>query len=180
MGRAEAHRNDHKPTNLQVIVDAMNLHAHTCQIMSNTGVFNPAEDFSGMTLVHIFETTLEIYLRLYEANSIRVGEDPDLAAERLQLGGFAQVAADRLPALQDLAKRQFRRLRGKPRKFWYWASKAVSLKDGIKAWRESERKRYAPIAVKASKEDFAEPQGDGENGRRLNSALRCQRVVAVC
>ena len=67
MGRAEAHRNDHKPTNLQVIVDAMNLHAHTCQIMSNTGVFNPAEDFSGMTLVHIFETTLEIYLRLEDS-----------------------------------------------------------------------------------------------------------------
>lgn len=178
MGRAEAHRGDHKPTPLQVIVDAMNLHAHTCRIMSNAKVFNPAEDFNSMTLVHIFETTLEIYTRLYEANSVRVGDDPLLARERLELGNFAQVAADRLPALLDLAKRQFHRLRQKPRKFWYWASKAVSLKDGIKAWRESERKRYAPIAY-TNKEDFVEPQGDGENGRRLNSALRGQRVVAV-
>ena len=82
MGRAEAHRGDHKPTPLQVIVDAMNLHAHTCRIMSNAKVFNPAEDFNSMTLVHIFETTLEIYTRLYEANSIRVGDDPLLARER--------------------------------------------------------------------------------------------------
>lgn len=34
MGRAEAHRSDHKTTPLQVIVDAMNLHAHTCRIMA--------------------------------------------------------------------------------------------------------------------------------------------------
>lgn len=82
MGRAESHASDHKPTQLKVIVDAMNLHAHTCRIMSNAKVFNPAEDFNSMTLVHIFETTLEIYTRLYEANSIRVGDDPLLARER--------------------------------------------------------------------------------------------------
>lgn len=179
MGRAEAHRGDHKPTPLQVIVDAMNLHAHTCHIMSNAKVFNPAEDFNSMTLVHIFETTLEIYTRLYEANSIRVGDDPLLARERLELGNFAQVAADRLPALQDLAKRQFKKLRRTPSKFWYWASKAVALKDAIKAWRESERKRFAPIAC-ANKEDFAASQEAGENGSRLNSSLCGQRVVAVC
>ena len=171
MGRAEAHKGDHKPTQLQVLVDAMQLHAHTCHIMSNPKVFDPALDFNGMTMVHIFETTLEIYMRLYEVNSIRVGDDPVLARERLQLGGFAQVAADRLPALQDLAKVQFRKLGGKPRKFWYWAAKAVSLKDGIKAWRESERKRYAPIANMTRKEDFTLPQGEAENGSRLNFAL---------
>lgn len=178
MGRAESHASDHKPTQLKVIVDAMALHAHTCQIMSNGNIFNPAEDFNSMTLVHIFETTLEMYTRLYEANSIKVGGDPILARERLELGGFAQVAADRLPALLDLAKRQFHRLRQKPRKFWYWASKTVALKDAIKAWRVSERERYAPIAY-ANKEGFAESQETGENGRRLNSSLRGQRVVAV-
>lgn len=179
MGRAEAHRSDHKPTQLQVIVDAMNLHAHTCLIMSNTNIFNPAEDFNSMTLVHVFETTLEIYTRLYEANSIKVGDDPMLARERLELGNYAQVAAARLPALQDLVKQQFRRLRQKPRKFWYWASKAVALKEAIKTWRESERKRYAPIAFGVVNKDFAAPQEADGTGRRLNSAFCGQRVVAV-
>lgn len=171
MGRAEYHKGDHKPTQLQVLVDAMELHAHTCHIMSNPKFFDPSRDFNGMTMVHIFETTMEVYLRLYEANSIRVDNNPALARERLELGTFAAVAIDKMLALQDLAKAIWRKLGGKPRKFWYWANMAVSLKDGIKAWRDSERKRYGAIANAKPQEDFALPQGVGGNGSRLKLAF---------
>ena len=111
MGRAERHAGDHKPTTLQVAVDAMRLHHHTCLIMRNPKYFNPEHDFNSMTLVNIFETTLEVYLRIYEANSIKA-ETPELARERLALQSFAVVALERMQALQDLARGMFSKLRG--------------------------------------------------------------------
>lgn len=52
MGRAERHAGNHKPTTLQVAVDAARLHHHTCLIMRNPKFFNPEHDFSSMTLVN--------------------------------------------------------------------------------------------------------------------------------
>lgn len=179
MGRAEYHAADHKPTTLQAIVDAMKLHAHTCKIMTNPKVFNPAQDFRDMTMVHIFETSLEIVKRLSEANAIDVRKNPEFAQERLFQQQMALVSVDWLLTLEDQARLQFTMLARKTRKDHYWHEKTVDLKDRIKAWHESDRKRFAILAKSASKKDFSSPQGDGGNGCRLNSSLGGQLPLAV-
>lgn len=177
MGRAERHAGDHKPTTLQVAVDAARLHHHTCLIMRNPKFFNPEHDFSSMTLVNIFETTLEIYLRIYEANAIKANT-PELARERLSLQSFAMVTLERMQALQALARGMFSKLRGDTSKFWYWCSMAEKLKLGLKAWREADAKRLAPLLA-APKEDL-DGSDPGRSGCRLNSSLGGQCPPAVC
>lgn len=175
MGRAERHACDHKPTTLQVAMDAMRLHHHTCLIMRNPKYFNPEHDFNSMTLVNIFETSLEVYLRIYEANSIKA-ETPELARERLTLQSFAVVAADRMQALQGLASEMFSKLRGNTGKFWYWCNMTEKLKASLKAWHNTDAKRFAPLLAKEDL-DGGDP---GQSGCRLNSSLGGQLPSAVC
>jgi len=180
MGRAEYHAADHKPTQLQVVIDAMNLHAHTCLIMSNQNVFQPTQDFRDMTMIHIFETTLEILRRIAEANSIDVRKCPELAGERLAQQEFALAQVDWLLMLEDMAKRQFTRLAKKPKKVWFWNAKTVELKDRLRAWHESDRKRFSSIAAAPAKQKISpKPQGEGGDGCRLNRSLGGQLPLAV-
>ena len=180
MGRAEYHSADHKPTQLQALIDAMNLHAHTCIIMSNPKVFKPEQDFRDMTMVHIFETTLEIVKRLSEANAIDARHNPDCARERLFQQQLALAQVDWLLILEDQARRQFTELARRTKKDHYWFKKTVELKDRIKAWHDSDRKRFAAaLAEAAPKEDFSAPQDVDENGCRLNRSLGGQLPLAV-
>lgn len=167
MGRSEKHATDRKPTVLQAEVLAQGLFVHTVRIMSNPKYFNPSEDFNNMTLIHLYETALEIWMRVHEANAVDVRSEPQMATERLQLQSFALVAMERFTLLQAAAKRIFKRLGKTTAKFWYWADMAVKVKDAIKAWHKSDRERFAPIP-------------EAEDGSRLNSALDGQRASALC
>jgi len=169
MGRSERHATDRKPTVLQAEALAESLFVHTVRIMSNPKYFNPSEDFNNMTLIHLYETALEVWMRVHEANAVDVRSEPHTASERLQLQSFALVAMERLLLLQKAAKRIFKRLGKTTKKFWYWADMSVKAKDAIKAWHKSDRERFAPLL--AAREDFRKPEGDAGNGSRLNSAL---------
>lgn len=179
MGRAEYHAADHKPTQLQALIDAMNLHAHTCIIMSNPKVFEPCRDFRDMTMVHIFETTLEILRRVAEANAIDFRESERNAQERLFQQSVALATIDWLLILEAQARKQFTALARRGKKDHFWHKKTVELKDRVKAWHEGDRKRVAALYAAAPKEDFSSAKSGDGNGCRLNRSLGGQLPLAV-
>lgn len=164
MGKGTKHKCDWKPTTLEAAIAAMQLHAHTAKILGNPKVFKPENDFHNRTLLAAFETTLEIYRRCYEANEINVGENPALARERLFQQHMAIVAGRWLQAVEGDIKKQFH---VDSDKFWNWAEMTENALNKIKAWHESDKKRYGALAAMVPEEDFLRTAGAGENGSRL-------------
>ena len=79
-----------------------------------------------------------------------------------------------LQAVQDLIRGQFH---VDTDKFWNWAEMTEITLNKIKAWHESDRKRYGDLAATVSKDDFSCNHGTGENGSRLS--FGCQRPSAL-
>ena len=165
MGKSEKHARDWKTTTLQVIVDARNLYKHSVKIMGNPQVFNPSNDFMNSTLIRIQEEFLSVYMNAWEANRVNAVKDPSLAQRRLSLQTEAIDGCHRLLCLLELAKSQFHL---NSRKFWYWMNLLCDLGMKLKAWKDSDAKRYDEV-----KQELKNNLDAQQDGCRLNASRPC-------
>lgn len=166
-----------KPTTLDALTLAGRLNAHTVKIIKNENVFKPERDYQGRLLIKIYDLTLDILSKTFEANEIRVEDNPIAAQERLALQIFAIASCSVLLGLQGTAKIQFGI---RERKFWYWVKMTKTLKTRLQSWHEGDAKRYGALAASAAKKDDLPkpPGGEGQNGCRLNLTLGGQLPLA--
>lgn len=121
---------------LEVIVMARSLAAYTIKITKNQNVFQP-EYNNGITN-DIIHTAKEIYLRCWTANNIYVTEKEDWH-ERCSLQESAARECNNLLALMQLAQEVFHL---KTKRIKYWGEKTIAVRNKIRAWNDSDRKRY--------------------------------------
>lgn len=157
-----------KPTLLDAIVHSGKLLKHTRDIIKNEKVFDPKRDFQNRLLLKVYDTALDINSKAYTANELRTDTNPRIAAERLALQAFAIASCESLLGLIADTKVAFGI---DTRKFWNWARMAKDTLARLRAWHESDRRRYGKLAALCGKEDFSVPLGAAENGSRLESAV---------
>ena len=157
-----------KPTLLDAIVHSGKLLKHTRDIIKNEKVFDPKRDFQNRLLLKIYDTALDINSKAYTANELRTDTNPRIAAERLALQAFAIASCESLLGLIADTKVAFGI---DTRKFWNWARMAKDTLARLRAWHESDKRRYGRLAALCGKEDFSAPPGAAENGSRLESAV---------
>ena len=122
---------------LEVCVKAHDLACYTLQITANKKVFE--EKFQQSLTDRINATALAVWADVWAANNVLVQSEDDLT-ERLALQKRAATSCNVLLSLIEIAAKVFH-LDGK--RVTYWSGKAVSVRSLIRAWRESDRKRYA-------------------------------------
>lgn len=157
-----------KPTLLDAIVHSGKLLKHTRDIIKNEKVFDPKRDFQNRLLLKIYDTALDINSKAYTANELRTDTNPRIAAERLALQAFAIASCESLLGLIADTKVAFGI---DTRKFWNWSRMAKDTLARLRAWHESDRRRYGKLAALCGKEDFSVPLGAAENGSRLESSV---------
>ena len=157
-----------KPTLLDAIVHSGKLLKHTRDIIKNEKVFDPKRDFQNRLLLKIYDTALDINSKAYTANELRTDTNPRIAAERLALQAFAIASCESLLGLIADTKVAFGI---NTRKFWNWARMAKDTLARLRAWHESDKRRYGKLAALCGKEDFFAPLGAAESGSRLESSV---------
>ena len=121
---------------LDVIIKARSLASYTIQITKNPKTF-PPEYNNGITN-RIIESATKIYMNCWTANNIYVKSVEDLQ-ERLWLQETACLECNNLLALIQLAQPIFHL---KTNRIKFWGSKAIEVRNKIRAWNESDKKRY--------------------------------------
>ena len=155
-----------RPTILDALVRAGKLLSHTRDIIKNEKVFDPGHDFQKRLLMRIYDMALDVNSKAYVANELRVEVNPRIAAERLMLQAHAIASCECLLGLIADARVAF----GLDTcKFWNWARMAKDTLTRLRAWHESDRRRYGELAAKCGLEDFPASGDVGGNGSRLVS-----------
>lgn len=139
MGKGTKMARERTETQLQVILDAMNLYAYSVKIMGNPHRYDPALDFHNETLYMIQRELLHLYVAMRTANKINVNHCPDRAEDRLALQREAMTSADLCFAYFDLARVQFHLHSDK---FGLWMSMLESVARKLAAWHKSDMTRY--------------------------------------
>lgn len=121
---------------LDVIIKARSLTAYTIQITKNQKTF-PPEYNNGITN-SIIQTATNIYMNCWTANNIYVKTIEDMQ-ERLWLQEKACNECNNLLALIQLAQPIFHL---KTNRIKFWGSKTIEVRNKIRAWNESDVKRY--------------------------------------
>lgn len=140
MSVVKSHR---KEAYLDVIIKAKNLASYTIKITKNQKMF-PPEYNNGITN-RIIDTATQIYMDCWTANNIYVGKDEngnpkiENLQERLWLQERARLKCNELLALIQLAKEVFHL---KSKRVQFWGSNTLEVRNKIKAWNESDRKRF--------------------------------------
>jgi hypothetical protein len=128
------------PSKFGVTVAAEQLAHYSDQITDNQKNFPPGQ---GTALVKsLKQWSLEIYMYCYRANYIRVEGRADYMERRRFQDMAIQRCEDMLPVLQ-LAKRRYHL---STKRMLYWGGMVIDVRDKIRAWKESDRKRYANLA----------------------------------
>lgn len=122
---------------LEVIIFARDLASYTIKITKNQKVF-PPEYNNGITNT-IIATATSIYMDCWTANNIYVNAPGDWA-ERDALQKRAALNCNNLLALMQLAQEIFHL---KTKRIEFWGSKTINVRNRIRAWNESDCKRYA-------------------------------------
>ena len=121
---------------LETIVMARHLAAYTIKITKNQNVFQP-EYNNGITN-DIISSAKDIYIRLWTANNIYVTRKKDWD-ERCSLQESAARECNNLLALIQLAQEVFHL---KAKRIKYWSEKTIEVRNKIRSWNDSDRKRY--------------------------------------
>ena len=128
--------NERSKSKLEVIVKASELALYTHKILKNKNVFDPEID--DLTIEHLKLSSKNIYKYTYMANSIRVGN----ALDWVRRDNYQNIAIDCCAELLiniGLAKSLYH-LRSKRVK--YWSGLIVEERKLIRAWNESDSRRY--------------------------------------
>ena len=121
---------------LEVIIKALDLTNYTIQITANEKTFDPK--FRAAITDDLITHAKDIYLICWTANNIRVA-DEEAFNERQRLQNLAVVKCNTFLGLLDIAKKVFHL---ETRRVTYWGNRVVECRTLIKAWRDSDRKRY--------------------------------------
>lgn len=122
---------------LEVCVKAHDLCCYTLQITANDKTFVP--DYQKSLTDKINALAIQIYTDVWTANNIMVKTAEDYN-ERKMLQERAARSCNNLLALIDIAKKIFHL---SSKRVFYWGGKAVETRNLIRAWRDSDRKRYS-------------------------------------
>jgi hypothetical protein len=121
---------------LEVCVKAHDLCCYTLQIISNEKTF-PAQ-YQRILTDRIADAVIGIHAKVWAANNILVNSPEDYA-ERLGLQEQAALQCNVFLSLIEVAHRVYHL---ETKRVLYWAEKAVTTRNLIRAWRDSDRKRY--------------------------------------
>lgn len=121
---------------LEVIIKTLELANYTIQITANEKVFDPK--FRVAVTDDLISHAKDIYLICWTANNIRVSNE-EAFRERLRLEDKAIVKCNTFLGLLDIAKKVFHL---DTKRVTYWGNKIVECRKLIRAWRDSDRKRY--------------------------------------
>lgn len=121
---------------LEVIIKALDLANYTIQITANEKVFDPK--FRAAVTDDLISHAKDIYLICWTANNIRVSSE-EAAKERLRLQDKAVTKCNTFLGLLDIAKKVFHL---DTKRVTYWGSKIVECRKLIRAWRDTDRKRF--------------------------------------
>lgn len=124
---------------LEVIVKSLELSDYTLKITANPKVFLP--EYQKSITDDINRIALAIYVDVWTANNIMVKSAEDLA-ERRRLQERAARNCNNLLALMQLAQKLFHL---KLKRIKYWGEKTITARNFIRAWKESDYKRYAKL-----------------------------------
>lgn len=128
--------NSRTKSKLEVCVKAHDLCCYTLQITSNDKVFTP--QFQRSLTDRIVAAAIGIHTDCWNANNIYVKTEDDVR-ERRRLQEEAARKCNVLLSLIDIAKPLFHLA---SKRVYYWGKKTVETRNLIRAWRESDAKRY--------------------------------------
>lgn len=130
--------NERSHGKLEACVKARDLAVYTIQITKNKKIF--VAEYQEAITDDIIRTAVSIHMLAWTANNILVNSRADLD-ERLSLQEQACRQCNVLLSLIDIAKPLFHL---DTKRVVYWGTKVIETRNLIRAWRESDRKRYAP------------------------------------
>lgn len=122
---------------LEVCVKAHDLCCYTLQITANKKNFT--QEFQESLTNRIVEAAIDIHTLCWSANNILVNSVDDLR-ERTMYQEKAAIRCNILLSLIDVAKQIFHL---STKRVTYWANKTIETRNLIRAWRESDFKRYS-------------------------------------
>lgn len=127
---------------LEACVKAHDLAVYTLRITKNKKIFTT--DYQECLTDHIISAALNIYIFSKAANdlTVRTPQDRDNFDERCKLQKLAIIECGNLMSLILLAKPIFH-LSSKRVKYWHTMTKETRCL--IKAWSDSDKKRFAPL-----------------------------------
>lgn len=133
--------NERSHGKLEVCVKAHSLCCYTLQITANEKIFIPR--FQESLTRSISDTALSIHMLCWGANNIIVKTADDLRM-RSNYQEEAIVKCNVLLSLIDIAKSIFHLT---TKRVIYWSELVMETRSLIRSWRESDRKRYADLAI---------------------------------
>ena len=122
---------------LESCVKAHDLCCYTLRITSNKKIFTV--EYQDVLTDRINSIALSIHALCWTANNILVNSAEDME-RRLDLQERAAIECNNLLSLMDIAKSIFHLA---TRRVKYWGGQTVETRNLIRAWRESDRKRYS-------------------------------------
>lgn len=122
---------------LEVCVKAHDLCCYTLQITANKKNFT--QEYQESLTNRIVEAAIDIHTLCWSANNILVNSVDDLR-ERTMYQEKAAIKCNILLSLIDVAKRIFHL---STKRVTYWAGKTIETRNLIRAWKESDLKRYS-------------------------------------
>lgn len=126
---------------LDVNTKAKELCVYTLRITANKKVFMEEQDaFTQM----LREAALDIHLKCWEANNIRVDSNMERYKRRIELQARAIDKCTALCAMIDLAKPLFHLT---TKRTIFWMDKVTALREMIRAWRANDVHRLKPAAA---------------------------------
>ena len=126
-----------KPGKLKALVQARDLAVYTLRICSNEKAF-PAQYRNGL-ISRIEAEATGIFIDCWTANNIMVNNDAERLKERGRLQKRAMDSCNNLLALIMVAEKACHLRR---KRVMYWGGLVLDVRNLIKAWKESDEKRY--------------------------------------
>lgn len=127
---------------LTVCVEAQQLAKYTLSITTNKKIFT--EQYQHALTDAINTAALEIYLNIWAANNVYVNlkdelQRADALRVRREYQARAYANCQKLLALIDLAKPVFHLT---TKRVIFWADKTIKVKNLLRAWKDSDNKRF--------------------------------------
>ena len=133
--------NERSEGKLEVIVKARELAVCTIQITNNPKNFNPTIDMTMIAMLK--QSAIRIYQLCRQANKMPL--DPFLrreAEERRKMQNLAMAQCEDLSGLIEISKSLYHLSSKRVR---YWTDLTYKLQAKIKAWRDSDLRRYRSV-----------------------------------
>ncbi len=144
MSVPEGKRGENPPLNAGL--RARELAAYTVHICTNPKSFPP--QYQQALTDRIIEAAVDVWVSVWTANNIMVGDDPRKWMERKRLQWRAIGDCNTLLALIGLAAPVFH-LRGRRKK--YWGLMTVETRNLIRRWADADQRRYGGLEGDAKK-----------------------------